>query len=60
MSKNSIQCENCAFYNYDEFYEQYFCDVNMDEDDVARMSQLGTNSCPYYNDGNEYKLAAKQ
>ena len=27
------ECDTCANYTYDEEYEEYVCDVNMDEDD---------------------------
>lgn len=32
-------CEYCAYYTYDEEDEAYYCDVYMDEDDVAKLSQ---------------------
>ena len=25
-----MQCESCMYYQYDEEYEEYFCDVNLD------------------------------
>ena len=29
-------CETCAYYVYDEEFEEYFCDVDMDEDDTVK------------------------
>ena len=31
MAQNS--CESCTYYTYDEDYESYMCDINMDEDE---------------------------
>ena len=28
------QCEACCFYNYDEDYDEYICDVDLDEDEI--------------------------
>ena len=28
-------CDTCAFYTYDQDYEDYVCDVDMDEDEYA-------------------------
>ena len=27
------QCLSCAYYSYDEDYEEYLCDCDIDEDD---------------------------
>ena len=31
------QCEACCFYNYDEEYDEYICDVDLDEDEMVRF-----------------------
>ena len=37
------QCEACCFYNYDEEYDEYICDVDLDEDEMVRfLSGRGT------------------
>lgn len=50
----SNECDTCANYSYDEEYEEYFCDVNMDEDDMVRFMTDHRDSCPYYRNGDEY------
>ena len=37
--KTEIQtsCDTCAYLIYDEEYEEYVCDVSMDEDEIARL-----------------------
>lgn len=56
-----MECDTCANYYYDEDYEEYVCDVDMDEDDYARIF-LGRKheSCPYYHNGDEYRVVRKQ
>ena len=34
-----MNCDTCLFYEYDEEYDDYYCSVDMDEDDYARMMQ---------------------
>ncbi len=59
-----MDCEQCAYYAYDEEYEEYTCTVSyaMDEDDLARrMGQgRGRNSCPYFRNGDEYLVVRHQ
>ncbi|MBO7708841.1 MAG: hypothetical protein J6S83_00120 [Lachnospiraceae bacterium] len=53
-------CSTCAYLSYDEDYEEYICDCQMDEDDYYRISQNSFKSCPYYRNGDEYKVVRKQ
>ena len=45
---------------YDEEYEEYFCSVNMDEDEIYRISCDPECRCPYYRSGDEYAVVRKQ
>jgi hypothetical protein len=53
-------CETCAYYNFDDDEEAYFCDLDLDEDDYERLVTGHYNSCPYYRDGDEYKVVRHQ
>ena len=53
-------CSTCAYLSYDEEYEEYFCDCEMDEDDYYLISQRHYKSCPYYRNGDEYRVVRKQ
>lgn len=53
-------CNSCSYYVYDEEYEDYFCQVNMDEDDYVRLMTDNRSACPYYQNDNEYKIVRKQ
>ena len=54
------QCEECQYYAYDEDYEAYMCEMNMDEDEYARLVSGHRTSCPYYKRGDEYYIVRKQ
>ena len=53
-------CENCAYYDYNEEYECYECEVNLDEDELYRFMQGGSFECPYFTPYDEYKIVRKQ
>ena len=53
-------CGTCVYYSYDDDYEDYICDCEMDEDDFYRVSQGNYKSCPYYRNGDEYRVVRKQ
>lgn len=38
MNKPQGGCESCAFYAYDEEYEYYVCEADLDEDEMCRIS----------------------
>ena len=56
----SASCDYCAYFAYDEDIEEYVCDVNMDEDDYSRLVQSQFKECPYFRDGDEYKVVRHQ
>ncbi len=56
-----MNCDECAYYYYDEDDEAYFCSVDMDEDDYARIMGAGRRAvCPFYRNGDEYAVVKHQ
>ena len=53
-------CENCQFVYIDEVTGEAICDLDLDEDEVIRLSQHPVSECPYYKDGDEYKTVRHQ
>lgn len=49
-------CEFCANYAYDEEDECYYCEVNLDEDEMYRFLSGSSRSCPYFQMDDEYKV----
>lgn len=59
MSQDN-NCEKCTNYEYDEEYETYFCQLNLDEDELVRFNTSRTFQCPYFRFGDEYTIVRKQ
>ena len=53
-------CEMCENYRYDEFLEEYFCDIELDEDEYLKYMESSFDCCPYYQLYDEYKTVRKQ
>ena len=53
-------CDYCANYVYDEESESYYCDVNLDEDEYYRFISTEYKECPYYRNGDEYRVVRHQ
>lgn len=60
MKKKQGGCETCTYFTYDEDYECYVCDIDMDEDEYVRLMSDDRYSCPYYRNGDEYLVVRKQ
>ena len=58
--KNNSCCETCANYIFDEEAECYYCDMQLDEDEMHRFLTSQTTGCPYYDFYDEYKIVRKQ
>lgn len=56
----SISCELCANYVYDDEDDEYYCDVNLDEDEFMRLIENNYKQCPYYRNGDEYSVVRHQ
>lgn len=56
----TASCDSCAYLVFDEDYEDYICDINMDEDDYSRLMENHFRECPYYKNGDEYAVVRKQ
>lgn len=53
-------CETCRNYVYDEDYEYYICEMDLDEDEMYRFLSSSMTNCPYYQLDNEYLIVRKQ
>ena len=55
-----MQCEYCAHYVFDEIEQYYYCDIDLDEDELYRFLQGHEDACPYYQSGDEYEIVRHQ
>lgn len=53
-------CDMCAYYEYDEEEDAYFCSADMDEDDYYHFMAEERKICPYYRSGDEYAVVRHQ
>ena len=60
MAESASRCDFCAYYDYDEEAEQYVCEIDLDEDEMLNFLSFNTQSCPYFNPYDEYKIVEKQ
>ena len=56
----STECESCWYYDYDEEDDEYFCMMDLDEDEYYRIFASGQSHCPFYRQGDDYTLARRQ
>ncbi len=56
----SINCESCNNFVYDEEYDYYVCEADLDEDEMERFITRSFQNCPYYQYYDEYKIVRKQ
>jgi len=56
----SISCDSCAYLEYDDEDEAYYCSVDMDEDDFVNLMSQDFKECPYYQNGDEYAVVRHQ
>jgi hypothetical protein len=56
----SSGCDSCTNYVYDEEYEYYVCEADLDEDEMARFMLERRFDCPYYHPADEYLVVRRQ
>ena len=54
------KCETCVWYVYDEDYDDYICDMDLDEDEMERFLRAANDACPFYRLRDEYRTARRQ
>ncbi len=53
-------CETCQYFDFDEEYGDYVCNMMLDEDEMVRIMEHGAAECPYYRFYDEYTMVRKQ
>lgn len=56
-------CTHCVYYDYDEDYDDYVCNLSLDEDEFVRLTAYGSGRsvrCPYFRFYDEYKSVRRQ
>ena len=55
-----MNCEECVYYVYDDEDEEYYCSVDMDQDDYVRVMSYTRQPCPFYRNSDEYAVVRHQ
>ena len=53
-------CDTCWYFDYDEEFDEYYCMMDLDEDEYEKFITNRNTSCPYYQNGDEYLVVRKQ
>ena len=53
-------CEMCMNFVYDEEFECYVCEMDLDQDEMERFLKNTFYDCPYFKMGDEYRIVRKQ
>lgn len=55
------ECEKCRYNCYDEEAEEFYCTLELDEDEYAKLLFEKSNRCKYFiPDIDEYGIVRKQ
>lgn len=57
---STTECDSCWYWDYDEEYDEYYCMMDLDEDEFYRFLVCKDSKCPYYRQGDDYTLARRQ
>lgn len=58
MSNN--QCDSCMYLAYDDEFDEYYCSMNMDQDEREKLMFDNRSGCKYYRFGDDYTIVKKQ
>ncbi len=58
--QSKTSCDSCANYVFDDEYDCYECQINLDEDDMGRFLSSSAFHCPHFQFNDEYKIVNKQ
>ena len=56
-----MECDTCRYSAYDMDADEYYCSLELDEDELASFYAQKTTVCRYYRPaGDEYEIVRKQ
>jgi hypothetical protein len=58
--KAKTNCDCCINYIYNEEYNCYECQANLDEDEIGKFIRNSFDNCPYFQFNDEYRIVRKQ
>lgn len=58
--KKATSCLSCENFEYDEERGEEVCIMDLDEDEIYRLSDRESKGCPFYRFRDEYRIVRKQ
>ena len=58
--KKATSCLSCENFEYDEECGEEVCVMELDEDELYRLSDRESTGCPFYRFRDEYRIVRKQ
>ncbi|MGO5052421.1 DUF6472 family protein [Lachnospiraceae bacterium LCP25S3_G4] len=55
-----MNCESCIYYVYDEEYDYFSCEQDLDEDEMMKFVKGMFRECPYYRCNDDYRIVRHQ
>ncbi|MDF2539362.1 MAG: hypothetical protein K0S76_2383 [Herbinix sp.] len=59
MNSNA-NCDYCLNFVYNDDYDYYECEINLDEDEMVKFLRNSFDNCPHFQFNDEYKIVRKQ
>ena len=58
----AASCDDCTYNIYDEEMDAYFCEADIDMDDMERLfsDPRCRSRCPYFRNNDEYEIVRHQ
>lgn len=57
---NEKMCQYCLYYDYDIELDEYYCTINLDQDDLEKMMMSRRMECSAFRMGDDYTIVKKQ
>lgn len=54
------RCDSCWYNNYDDEEDEYYCSMDLDEDEWYRIQTEHKGACPFYRLADDYYLPHRQ
>lgn len=55
-----MDCDMCSNFSYDEDLDEWCCEADMDEDDMAMLWNHPHAHCPFWHSADEYRTVKHQ
>ena len=58
--RKESRCEECMHFTYDDEFDAYVCEMDLDQDEMESFLRGQTYACVMFEAGDEYKIVRHQ